>query len=126
MDNIIQKIEEIDWQTVTEAIHENGYAIIPGLVSAPDCEMLKSAYDSTLPYRKTVIMERHRFGMGVYKYFNYPLPELIHSLRTTIYSKLAPIANAWFRALNLETQFPLEHTKLLELCHKNGQQKLLY
>ncbi|MFD2555163.1 2OG-Fe(II) oxygenase [Sphingobacterium tabacisoli] len=123
MNSIIQKIEEIDWQTVTEHIHENGYAIIPDLISDTDCEKLKSEYDNPHAYRKTVIMERHRFGMGVYKYFNYPLPDLIHNLRTTVYAKLAPIANTWFRVLNMETKFPLEHTKLLEQCHQNGQQK---
>lgn len=68
-------------------------------------------------------MERYRFGLGEYKYFNYPLPNIIQTIRTTIYPKLAPIANAWFRVLNIDRQFPLSHAELLQQCHENGQQK---
>lgn len=123
MNDIIRKIEKIDWQKITEAIHQNGYAIVPDLLSDAECEKLKSEYGNPHAYRKTVVMERHRFGMGVYKYFNYPLPDLIHSVRTNIYTRLAPIANAWFKVLNIETQFPSNHEELLEQCHQNGQQK---
>src|SRR5690606_11504424 len=62
-------------------------------------------------------------GLGEYKYFNYPLPHLIQQIRTVIYPHLAPIANAWFRALNIDNQFPLEHAELLQQCHANNQQK---
>ncbi|MBX3257136.1 MAG: 2OG-Fe(II) oxygenase [Chitinophagaceae bacterium] len=123
MNNIIHKIENTDWQSVTETMHTNGYAIIPNLLSDEQCESLKSEYNNPNAYRKTVVMERYRFGFGEYKYFNYPLPELIPQIRTNIYPHLAPIANAWFRALNIDKQFPLEHAELLQQCHQNGQQK---
>lgn len=123
MQDIIEKIENADWQNITEAMHQKGYAILPNLLSDQQCEGLKVEYDNPNQYRKTVVMARHRFGLGEYKYFNYPLPDLIQTIRTNIYPRLAPIANAWFRALNIDTQFPLKDTELLEQCHKNGQQK---
>lgn len=123
MQNIIQNIENADWQSLTESMHQNGYAIFPKLLSDKDCEELKANYNNSTSYRKTVVMERYRFGLGEYKYFNYPLPEIVQTIRTHIYPKLAPIANQWFKVLNIETQFPLQHAELLHQCHENGQEK---
>ena len=123
MRNIIQKIENTDWPNIAEAMNQKGYANIPKLLSDEQCEQLKSSYDNPDLYRKTVVMARYRFGLGEYKYFNYPLPDIIQTIRTNMYPRLAPIANAWFNALNIDTQFPLKHTELLEQCHQNGQQK---
>lgn len=123
MQNIIQKIENTDWQSIAETMHQNGYAIVPKLLSDEQCEMLKANYDNENLYRKTVVMARYRFGLGEYKYFKYPLPDIIQTVRTNIYPKLAPIANAWFKALKIDTQFPLNHAELLQQCHENGQQK---
>lgn len=123
MQNIIQNIENADWQSLTESMHQNGYAIFPKLLSDKDCEELKANYNNSASYRKTVVMERYRFGLGEYKYFNYPLPEIVQTIRTHIYPKLAPIANHWFKVLNIETQFPLQHAELLHQCHENGQEK---
>lgn len=123
MKTIEQKIAVTAWPAVTEAMHHKGYAILPGLLSEEQCEELKASYDRTDLYRKTVVMERYRFGLGEYKYFTYPLPGLIHHVRSVIYPHLAIIANAWFKALGIETQFPLEHAKLLQQCHSNGQDK---
>lgn len=123
MKDSIQKIENTDWQHVTETMHKNGYAVIPNLLSDNECEQLKSNYEHSALYRKTVVMARHRFGLGEYKYFNYPLPEIIQTLRTSIYPHLAPIANSWFNALHIDIQFPLNHQDFLEQCHVNGQHK---
>lgn len=123
MQNFIQKIENTDWQSITETMHQNGYAIVPNLLPDEQCEMLKAEYNNSNLYRKTVIMARYRFGLGEYKYFNYPLPDIIQTVRTNIYPKLAPIANAWFKALKIDTEFPLNHEELLKQCHENGQQK---
>lgn len=123
MQTIIQKIEAADWGSITEAMHQKGYAILSDLLTEEESEVLKADYDHPNLYRKTVVMARHRFGLGEYKYFNYPLPDLIQTIRTCIYPHLAPIANAWFRALKIETQFPLEHSQLLRQCHVNGQEK---
>ena len=67
MEEIIQKIENTDWQEITETMHQNGYAIIPGLLSDEQCEILKAGYDNATLYRKTVVMARYRFGLGEYK-----------------------------------------------------------
>lgn len=123
MNNITQRIENTDWQTVAENMHQNGYAIISGLLSDNECEALKSDYDNPTLYRKTVIMARHRFGLGEYKYFNYPLPDLIQTIRTNIYPHLVSVANAWFKALKIDIDFPLEHTTLQQQCYDNGQRK---
>jgi len=123
MQTVTQKIEDAAWGNITEEMHQNGYAILPGLLTEEQCEALKVEYDNPNLYRKTVVMARHRFGLGEYKYFNYPLPELIQTIRTSIYPYLAPIANAWFSALKIHTQFPLEHSELLRKCHQSGQQE---
>lgn len=123
MQDIIKKIENADWQHIAEKMHQNGYAVLPHVLSDEQCEQLKAEYPNPNLYRKTVVMARHRFGLGEYKYFNYPLPKFIQTIRTAIYPHLAPIANAWFKALNIHTTFPLKHTELLEQCHQNGQQK---
>jgi hypothetical protein len=104
-------------------MHQNGYAIIPGLLSDSECEALETGYDHSLSYRKTVVMARHRFGLGEYKYFNYPLPDLIKTIRAQIYPYLVPVANAWFKALSINIHFPAEHNAFLRQCHEKGQQK---
>ncbi len=123
MEILKTKFDTTDWQPVAETINGKGYAIVPKLLSKEQCEMLKANYDNSNSYRKTVVMARYRFGLGEYKYFNYPLPDIIQTIRTTIYPKLAPIANAWFKALKINTEFPLNHAELLKQCHENGQQK---
>lgn len=123
MKTVEQKIAATNWHSVTEAMHQKGYAIIPKLLSDEQCEELKVSYDRPDRYRKTVVMERYRFGLGEYKYFNYPLPPLIEHVRSALYPYLATIANAWFNALNIEGQFPLKHTELLQQCHTHGQDK---
>jgi len=117
------EIDNINWAEVTEAMHQRGYAIVPGLLNDEQCEQLKNSYDNPDLYRKTVVMERYRFGLGEYKYFDYPLPQLIQNIREHIYAKLAPIANAWFKVLNIDQNFPETHLELLNQCHKNNQLK---
>lgn len=116
-------ITHADWHHLTHDMHEKGYAIIEQFLTVDQCHELVHGYDRHHAYRKTVSMEKHRFGVGEYKYFNYPLPDLIQEVRTNIYSQLAPIANAWFDALNLGKQFPLSHTELLRECYENGQRE---
>lgn len=119
----MEKINAIDWNVITDDMHKNGFAVLPNMLSDQQCEALKAAYNNPTSYRKTLVMERYRFGLGEYKYFNYPLPDSIQQIRTGIYPKLAPIANIWFKALNIDKQFPLEHAELLQQCHDNNQQK---
>ena len=116
-------LEALDWESVTKEMHEKGYAIIPKLITDEQCTELINEYNNPNTYRKTVVMERYRFGLGEYKYFNYPLPNLIQTIRESVYPKLAPIANAWMKVLNILTTFPTSHSELLEKCKENNQIK---
>jgi hypothetical protein len=123
MQHIIQKIAQANWQNITESMNQNGYAILPNLLTDKECEHLKADYNNEIAYRKTVVMERHGYGSGEYKYFNYPLPPVIQTIRSHIYTHLSPIANSWFKSLKIDKEFPLEHEALLQQCHEMGQQK---
>jgi len=123
MQNIATKIASVDWQNITAEMHDKGFAIIPDLLTTEQCEELKDNYGNPNGYRKTVVMERYRFGLGEYKYFNYPLPDLIQTIRETVYPELAPIANAWMKMLNIDKQFPGTFRELQTLCHENNQLK---
>lgn len=123
MESITQKIASLDWETITASMHDNGFAIIPEVLPDTAVEILKKNYNHPTAYRKTVVMERYRFGHGEYKYFNYPLPDLLQELREKMYTKLAPIGNAWMKALNINTQFPPTHQELIAQCHSTFQEK---
>lgn len=123
MQSIIHNIQTIDWKKSGEEMHIKGYTTIPKLLTATQCLALRSDYDQPGLYRKTVVMARHRFGLGEYKYFDYPLPDIVRIIRSMIYPHLVPIANAWFRTLNIDRQFPPQHEELLQYCHENGQQE---
>ncbi len=122
MDTAKDKFSSIDWHRVTDDMHAKGYASVQRVLSSKTCDDLVKNYDK-YEYRKTVVMERHRFGLGEYKYFSYPLPDLIQTMRTEIYPNLAPIANTWMERLNLDTRFPDTFAEMQNLCHKNGQLK---
>ena len=119
----MDKIADLNWGAITEEMHERGFAVIPKFLSSDQCNELINGYNTPNAYRKTVVMERHHFGLGEYKYFNYPLPILIQSIRESIYPKLACIANAWMKVLHIDTTFPATHQQLLEKCQLNNQLK---
>src|SRR5258708_6638992 len=104
--SILRTLAKIDWPRVAADMHAQGYAHVPGLLTADACQKLISAYDESELYRKTITMERYRFGLGEYKYFTYPLPEILQAIRETVYPQLAPIANQWMEWLGLEQRFP--------------------
>ena len=104
-------------------MNDKGFSIVSNLLTANQCEELKINYNRPDLYRKTVTMERYRFGLGEYKYYNYPLPGLIQTLRENIYTGLAPIANNWMKDLNIDTVFPDSFQQLQALCHANNQLK---
>ena len=121
--NIDERISDVDWQKVREELNEKGYSLISKFLSAYACKELIDEYDEPDFYRKIITMERYRFGLGEYKYFKYPLPDLIQTIRTTVYPKIVPIANSWMEALNLKRHFPEEFEELQRLCHDNNQTK---
>ena len=123
MTSIETSIAGLDWQQLTSDMHQKGYAVVPGFLSEAQCNDLIGQYDNPTAYRKTVVMERYRFGAGEYKYFDYPLPDIIQRIRETLYPKLAPIANEWMQMLNIDKRFPDDFKNLQAECHASGQLK---
>jgi hypothetical protein len=109
-----------DWPAAATALDDQGWTVLPNLLTPEDCEASAALYENAT-FRSTVIMSRHGFGRGEYKYFAYPLPGLVAKLRRTLYPQLAPIANRWNPAMGIDIQFPAEHTAFLDRCHQAGQ-----
>ena len=123
MKNIEERLSAIEWQNITYKMNDKGYAVVSKLLSDEHCIQLIGDYDQSKFYRKTITMERYHFGSGEYKYFNYPLPNLIQTIRENVYPHLAPIANGWMKMLNIDKQFPNTFEELQTLCHTNNQTK---
>jgi hypothetical protein len=109
-----------EWQTIGCDLDERGFAVLPGLIAPEACQALAGLYDQPL-FRSQVHMARHGFGRGEYKYFAYPLPDVVASLRTRLYPQLAPIANRWQERMGLEARFSVDHEVFLKRCHAAGQ-----
>ena len=97
--------------------------MLPGLVSATDCDRIAASYDQDDIFRSTVVMARHGFGRGEYRYFSYPLPRLVERMRTALYPPLARLANGWQERLGQRLRFPDNHADYIARCHKNGQKR---
>jgi hypothetical protein len=123
MSTILQRLKQIDWQKRSEDLHQNGHVVVPGVLTKEECSNLILGYDRDTLYRKTINMERYRFGSGEYKYFQYPLPDLITTIRETVYPRLAPVANQWMEEVGIETRFPSSHEELRKRCSIKGQTK---
>jgi len=103
------------------ALDAEGWARIPGLLDRPECERLRALYGDDARFRSTVVMARHGYGRGEYRYFAYPLPEPVGTLRAALYERLAPVANRWNAALGLDARYPARHADYLARCHAAGQ-----
>ncbi len=123
MDNATDRLKAKNWNAITEQLSRNGFVVVPQVFSGEECRQMIGNYDTDSCYRKTIRMERYRFGLGEYKYFQYPLPPMITSLRQTLYEKIAPVANQWMQDLNIATTYPPTHRELLTACHAKGQDK---
>jgi len=121
MNTISEIIESADWEKITENMNRSGFAVLPQILHPEQCENLISQYQNQPLYRKTIVMERYRFGLGEYKYFRYPLPDLIQQIRESVYPRLVPIANNWMKVLNIDKTFPKSLDELHELCRENAQ-----
>lgn len=104
--DIAERIKAVDWKRISDNLDAHGSAIIENLVAPEECEALAGLYPRDEIFRSRVVMARHGFGRGEYKYFSYPLPRIISDLRTSMYPKLAPIANRWNRAMGIDVRFP--------------------
>ncbi|WP_454675196.1 2OG-Fe(II) oxygenase [Achromobacter pestifer] len=116
-------LPDLDWNQITESLDRRGNAIVPGLLAPAQCAALAENYAAADGYRSRIVMARHGFGRGEYKYFSYPLPPLLHDLRTGLYPRLAPIANRWNRQMGIAVQYPADHAAFLQRCHDAGQRR---
>jgi hypothetical protein len=121
--SIAERLKRVDWERVESRLRDDGFARIPRLLSAGECAALSALYPLDDRFRKRIDMERHRFGVGEYKYFDRPLPPLVRDLRTHAYPYLAVIANRWMTALGAAAAFPARLRGLQELCRRAGQTK---
>ena len=115
------RIDAVDWKRIADDLNEQGSALLEKLLTPQECRSLASLYGNDEHFRSRVVMARHGFGQGEYKYFAYPLPGLVGALRTALFPRLAPIANQWNERMGIDRRYPAGHAAFLELCHKAGQ-----
>jgi uncharacterized protein len=120
---IALRIAQFDWEHVAQELDAVGCAVLPGLLDAASCSAIAGWYPQEPLFRSRVVMGRHGFGRGEYRYFAYPLPELVADLRTALYPRLAPIANRWNEAMGMAVQYPEVHADYLARCHAAGQER---
>lgn len=119
----IRPADSLDWPLLERQLDQDGCAIIPSLLSLETCDAVSALYPQHAPFRSQVIMARHGFGRGEYKYFKYPLPDLVAELRRALYPRLVQIANRWYEHMDLPTRFPDSHGAFLARCHAAGQER---
>lgn len=117
------RISQLDWSRISADLDAQGSATIERLLAADECDALAGLYAADGIFRSHVVMARHGFGRGEYKYFRYPLPDLVAALRARLYPYLAPIANRWYQSMGIEVGFPGEHSEFIERCHQAQQRK---
>jgi hypothetical protein len=118
-----KSIEDYDWSAVGAELTAHGCAVLEKLLSPTQCEAIAASYAEEGRFRSHVVMARHGFGKGEYRYFNYPLPDLIGTIRSALYPHLATVANDWNQRLGLDETFPAKHADYLRLCHDAGQRR---
>ena len=115
------RVDAVDWAAVHGDLDAQGWALVPQLLTHAEADSIAGLYHEERGFRSQVVMARHGYGRGAYKYFSYPLPPLIQALRTTAYPHLAPIANEWHARMGHAVRFPDRHAAFLARCHEAGQ-----
>ncbi len=119
----IERLEMLDWERNTDELNTLGNVVVPELLSGDECQAVADLYREESVFRSRVVMANHGFGRGEYKYFRYPLPEIIAELRPALYTRLAPVANRWNEAMDIGVRYPETHDAFLRKCHAAGQSK---
>lgn len=117
----MEKLNNVNWDDARASLDARGFVRIPSVLSEDDCSEMISLYSREQLFRSTIDMKRYRFGQGEYKYFNYPLPEIIQSVREGFYPELVPVANDWMNRLGEDANFPDTLGEFLARCHAKGQ-----
>jgi hypothetical protein len=117
------RLSGVAWPRVEADLDAYGSAVLEHLLTAEECDAIATMYPDDAAFRNRVVMTRHGFGRGEYKYFRYPLPGLVEELRTNLYPRLTPIANRWNDTLQIEVRYPGKHVEFLKRCHDAGQRR---
>ncbi len=117
------RVNALDWPRISQDLDTQGSAILERLIPSDECRAVVAMYPQDDLFRSRVVMARHGFGRGEYKYFAYPLPQIVAELRTELYPRLAPIANKWNTRMGIEIQYPESHAEFIKRCHNAGQNK---
>jgi hypothetical protein len=117
------RVNGYDWAGISAHLDAHGWAKFPNLLTGSECAASAASYDDDRRFRSHIVMARHGFGRGEYKYFTYPLPKTIAGLRTALYSRLVPIANRWNESMGIDVRYPEAHADFITRCHKAGQMR---
>jgi hypothetical protein len=117
------RVNGFDWTALAADLDTYGCAVLKNLLSPRECGRIARLYDDPQHFRSHIVMARHGFGKGEYRYFRYPLPTLLADLRTALYQRLASVANRWNERMGVEARYPDKHETLLKLCREAGQAK---
>jgi hypothetical protein len=120
-EDVTERIDKLDWQRISKELDEHGNAVLPGMLLWEECDALASLYPNDEQFRSRVVMEAYSFGRGEYKYFSYPLPEVVEELRMALYSRLEPVANRWNQVMGINVRYPKKHADFIRVCHQAGQ-----
>ena len=123
--DIDTRVEAVDWASASTHLDGYGWAMLRKLLTADECQTIARLYEDDRRFRSHVVMARHGFGRGEYKYFTYPLPDIVADLRRAIYPNLAPIANRWNASMGIDVRYPDAHADFIARCHKAGQTRAL-
>jgi hypothetical protein len=118
---VVTRLADCRWAEAQEQLDTRGFAVLEGVLDGHECQALRDLYSSDDGFRKRVVMARHGYGRGEYKYLTYPLPPLVADLRRLLYPRLAGIANRWSEQMRIDTRFPDDHDAFLQRCHAAGQ-----
>jgi uncharacterized protein len=118
---IAARVDGCDWPRLTTELDAQGWAMIDRLLTLPECRRIAGLYEADSAFRSKVVMARHGFGRGEYKYFAYPLPALVAELRGALYPHLAMVANRWNQTMGIAVRYPEAHAAFLDRCHRAGQ-----
>ena len=116
-----ERVADYDWQALVNDLDTYGCAVLPKLLSRDECRSITGLYSDESHFRSHVYMARHGFGKGEYRYFRYPLPALLDAVRTTLYPRLAAVANEWNGRMGVDERYPEDHASFLKRCHDAGQ-----
>ena len=121
--DIVSRVDALDWAQIERELDAQGCAVLKGVLDPDECRALAALYPDDALFRSRIVMGRHGFGRGEYKYFSYPLPGLIAALRPPLYGRLAGVANRWNEAMGIDIRYPASHAAFLKRCHDAGQTK---